>query len=387
MDEARLEITGSIHQVDAAAWDACAGDDNPFVEYAFLRVLEDAGCLGEGSGWFPRYLVVRDGEGGPVRGVAPLYARTDSYGEYIFDWAWANGAMRAGLDYYPKLTVAVPFTPATGPRLLVHPDHDTRSVRALLARGAGLLAEELGASGVHWLFCTADEARDLASFGLTHRLTYQFHWKNAGYSTFEDFLSHLVRKRRKEVRRERRKARDHGLDIVLKEGDQLTPGDWEGLWRFYRSTHDARPWQQQYLTREWFDLARTELAHRTVAVLAYDGANPVAGSLSFVKGDHLYGRYWGALADLDAVHFEACYYSLVEYAIERGIQLFEAGAQGQHKLQRGFLPALTHSAHTLAHPGLKDAVDRFIADEARRVRFEVDALTAEGPFQDGWSAG
>ncbi len=383
MTPRRLEIVGSIHEVDPTSWDACAGEDNPFVEHAFLRVLEEAGCLGDRNGWYPHYVVARDAAEGPVLGVAPAFAKTNSQGEYIFDHAWANGALRAGLAYYPKLTVAVPFTPATGPRLLVHPDAPRAAVADALTGGVAELCRRLDASGIHWLFCPEDEARELAERGHLHRTTYQFHWTNPGYASFDDFLAHLVRKRRKEVRRERRKASEHGLTIVTREGSDLTSRDWDGLWSFYRATHADRPWQQQYLTREWFDLARSELGHRALAVIAYDGETPVAGSLSFFKGRHLYGRYWGALAELDALHFECCYYAPIAWAIERGITLFEAGAQGPHKMRRGFLPSLTHSAHRLVHPGLHDAVARFVREEGRAVRREVAAVRADGPFQDG----
>lgn len=384
-DELRLEVVGSIHQVPEADWDACAGDDNPFVEHRFLATLEDAGCLEGGSGWHPHYLLVRYGADAPPAGIAPLYVRTDSYGEYIFDWAWAQGAQRAGLAYYPKLTVAVPFTPASGPRLLVRdgPSLDGHGVRDALAGGALVLADRVGASGVHWLFCSDDEAEALTERGYLHRRTYQFHWHNDGYADFDGFLAALQRKRRKEIRRERRKAQEHGLDIVLRTGEALTPADWRALRGFYDATHAARPWQRQYLTRDWWELAGERLAERAVAVLAYDGDIAVAGSLSFRKGPHLYGRYWGALADLDAVHFECCYYRLIEYAIDEGITLFEAGAQGQHKLRRGLMPHLTHSAHRLMHPGLHDAVDGFIQEETRSVRAEVAMLADSGPFKDG----
>ena len=382
LDGLRLEVVGSVHQVDEAAWDACAGEDNPFVEHRFLALLEDTGCLGPESGWNPHYLCVRQGEGAPIHGIAPLFVKTDSYGEYIFDWAWAQGAQRAGLAYYPKVTVAVPFTPASGPRMLVHPDAPRDRIHDALAGGALVLADRVGATGVHWLFCTDEEARALQDRRYVRRRTYQFHWTNDGYDTFDDFLSSLQRKRRKEIRRERRKAHEHGLDIVLKTGSELTERDWRALHRFYRATHADRPWQRQYLTRAWWQQAGERLGDRVVAVLACDGEDPVAGSLSLRKGRHLYGRYWGALRELDAVHFECCYYRLIEYAIDEGITLFEAGAQGQHKLRRGLLPHLTHSAHRILHPGLHDAVERFIDDETASVLAEVEALRQAGPFKD-----
>lgn len=381
MPDLRLEVIQSIHQVPAAQWDGCAGADNPFVEHRFLATLEDAGCLGPASGWIPQYLIARPSPDADPVGIAPLFVKTDSYGEYIFDWAWAQGAQRAGLPYYPKITVAVPFTPATGPRLLLAEHADRRATVDALAGGAMAVAQRIKASGVHWLFCTETEADALEQRRFLHRRTHQFHWTNAGYRDFEDFLDHLVRKRRKEVRRERRKAQSHGLDIVLKTGAELTEADWRGLERFYDATHAVRPYQRKYLTPQWWRLAPQRLADRAVAVLAYDGGQPVAGSLSMRKGPHLYGRYWGCLRDYDAVHFEACYYRLIEFAIDEGITLFEAGAQGGHKLARGLLPAITHSAHFLTHPGLHEAIGRFVEEESGAVLAEMDAIADLGPFK------
>ena len=360
----RVEIGGAVGAVDAAAWDALVGDDNPFVEHAFLAHLEATGCVGEGTAWWPRPVLVRDVDGRLV-GAAPAYARGDSQGEYIFDHAWAHGAMRAGIAYYPKVTVAVPFTPATGPRLLVAAGADPGAVRTALLAGIDHVARAIDASGVHVLFCTEAEAAALAGRGLLHRHSYQFHWFNRGYATFEDFLARLDAKRRKEVRRERRRAASHGLRIELREGEAVREVDWRAIERFYQATHAVRPWQQRYLEPAWFREARGAIGRRAVTVIAWDGDRPIGGSLSFRKGPHLYGRYWGAVADVDALHFELCYYRLVEYAIATGVTLFEAGAQGEHKTRRGFEPALTHSAHRLAHPGLHDAVARFVDEERR----------------------
>jgi len=381
MPDLRLEVIQSIHQVDEADWDALAGDHNPFVEHRFLSTLEDAGCLGPDSGWIPQYLIARTGAGEPIQGIAPLFIKTDSYGEYIFDWAWAQGAQRAGLPYYPKITVAVPFTPATGPRLLVRPGAESEPILDALAGGSLALAEQVNASSVHWLFCTDAEANALEARRFLHRRTHQYHWHNTGYRDFEDYLDNLVRKRRKEIRRERRKANSHGLRIELKVGTDLSEADWRGLQSFYDATHAVRPFQRKYLNPTWWTLAAERLAERVVAVVAYQDDVPVAGSLSMRKNNHLYGRYWGCLQEYDAVHFEACYYQLIEYAIDEGITLFEAGAQGSHKLARGLAPALTHSAHYIRHPGLHDAIGRFIEEETGAVLAEFDALSEMSPFK------
>jgi len=366
----RVEIGEGVGAVAPAAWDALAGDDNPFVEHGFLAWLERSGCVGEGTAWSPRPVLAHDASGRLV-GAAPAYVRGDSQGEYIFDHAWADGARRAGLRYYPKVSVAVPFTPATGPRLLVAPGADAEVVRRALLAGVEQLADRIDGSGVHLLFCPEAEAEALAADGLIHRYSHQFHWYNRGYGSFEDFLGALGHKRRKEVRRERRKAADLGLRIELREGSEVRDEDWRAIAVFYAATHEARPWQQRYLRRAWFDGAAEAIGARAVTVIAWDGPRAVGGSLSFRKGPNLYGRYWGAVAAVDALHFEACYYRLIAYAIDEGVALFEAGAQGEHKLRRGFEPALTHSAHRLAHPGLHEAVARYVADERRAI---ADAL-------------
>lgn len=386
MSDLTVETVPAIGQIPADQWNALAGDDNPFVEHAFLAALEDTGCCTAESGWLPQHLVVREDAGRPI-GVMPLYVKDNSYGEYIFDWEWARAARRAGIRYYPKLTSAVPFTPATGPRLLVCPERaDGVEIRRLLARGARVLAERAGAQSAHVLFCSETELDALQAEGYTPRLTFQFHWKNHGYASFDDFLEALTRRRRKEVRRERRKATSSGLDVKVRRGDQLTPEDWDALYRFYRSTvddHGAIP----YLTRGFFEQIASTFSHGVVAVMAYDGRRPVAGTLNFRKGQHLYGRYWGALASYDCLHFECCYYRLIELAIEEGITRVEAGAQGRHKLARGFMPSPTHSAHWLRHQGLYGAVREYLEDEQGWAREQMDALALRSPFRAQSSSG
>lgn len=385
-----IEVAAGLDgAVDPAAWDALTGGANPFIEHGFLAGLEASGSVGPGTGWVPRHLLVREAAGGRLVGASPLYLKDDSYGEYIFDWGWANAAHRAGIAYYPKLVSAVPFTPATGPRLLVHPDAEAAGDRAdivgALIGGAFAVAERERASGIHWLFCTEREAAELAARGLLRRLTYQFHWDNAGYASFEDFTAALTSKRRKEVRRERARAQAHGLDVRVLTGAELTGDDWDALYTFYRSTIAQRG-AIPYLTRGFYAELARRVPERVRAVIAYDGDRAVAGTLNLLAGGHLFGRYWGAVAEYDALHFECCYYRLIDYAIAHGVTHFEAGAQGQHKIARGFLPSATHSAHFIAHPGLRDAIARHLELEAGAVRREMAALAEHGPFKSADSA-
>ena len=382
-----VEVLDDLRTIAAADWDALAGPDNPFVEHAFLAALEESGSVAPETGWIPQHLVVRPGDAhgpdraAPLLGAAPAYLKLHSYGEYIFDFAWAQAAARPGLRYYPKLLLAVPFTPATGPRLLVRPGADVHAVSRALAEGAASLAEHSGLSGAHVLFSTDAEAARLATLGYSRRLSLQFHWHNAGYRDFDDYLDAFSAKRRKEIRRERRRAAAHGLTLRVLPGDALRPDHWRALEAFYRRTVAARG-GTDYLTPRFFALLPERLAHRVVAVIAERDGRPVAGTLNFHKGSHLYGRYWGALEDLDALHFECCYHQLIEHAIAGGYSRFEAGAQGHHKLARGLLPSFTHSAHLLLHPGLAQAVDAFLLRETDHVRAEHAALSEHSPFRE-----
>jgi len=378
--EIRLEVMDSIHSIPAAAWNCMTGDHNPFVEHGFLSALEEGGCLGQHSGWIARYLALYHVPTERWIGAAPLFAKTNSYGEYIFDWAWADGARRAGLAYYPKLTVAVPFTPATGPRILAAPDVDFARVAELLGRGARALAAQIGAHSVHWLFCSETEQNLLEGCGYVKRSSLQFHWNNQGYRDFDDFLSALRSRRRKEVRRERSKVVGHNLSIEVCTGDALSDEDWHALQRFYRNTIDERG-AIPYLTPGFFDAIACGFAHRVVVAMARRRGQAVAGTLCFRKGSHLYGRYWGCSETLDSLHFELCYYRLIEYAIEHRLDLFEAGAQGVHKLARGFLPTQTRSAHWIAHPGLAGAIYDYLEREHGQVAAEIAWLSERSPFR------
>jgi predicted N-acyltransferase len=354
------------------------------VEHAFLRTLEESRSVAPRAGCVPRLVLARDA-GGRLCGAIPMYLKTNSYGEFIFDWAWANASERAGVPYYPKLVAAVPFTPATGRRLPVldAPDVDRDGVRAALLRGVRELAAEERASSVHFLFCTDDEKEFLAGHGYLPRLSMQFHWHNRAerpFESFDDYLSTFRSQNRKQVRKERRVAAEHGLTFRTAIGAELEDGDWRALRAFYVE-NVARHGGRAYLTEAFFDRARDTLAHRLVATLAYRGREPVAGTINFEKGAHLYGRYWGCLDDFQMLHFELCYYRLIDRAIERRQALFEAGAQGEHKLKRGLLPSFTYSAHWLRHAGLAAAIAPFIEREAAAVAAEVTAYAEHSPFR------
>jgi predicted N-acyltransferase len=378
----RIEHHRGVDELDARAWDALAGDDDPFVEHAFLEALEASGSVGEGTGWAPRHVTAW--EGGAMVGALPLYRKSHGYGEYIFDWGWASAAARAGLRYYPKLVSMVPFTPATGARFLVGASPRRELVARRLLDGALEAMEQERASSLHLLFLSDEERRWVEADGrLLPRLSLQFHFHNDGYASFDDFLARFRADMRKKLRKERRVAAEAGLTIRALTGDAIEPAHLEAMRRFYEDT-SGRKGSYPYLTPRFFELAAERLRRRMVLVMAFDAeGRPVAGTLNFEKGAHLYGRYWGALEAHAMLHFELCYYRLIERAIERGVTRFEAGAQGEHKLRRGLLPARVHSAHHLAHPGLRDAVADFLAREAFAVEREIEELAEHGPFRRG----
>jgi predicted N-acyltransferase len=329
----------------------------------------------------PRLVTARDG--GRLVGAVPLYLKTNSYGEFIFDWGWANAAHRSGVRYYPKLVAAIPFTPVTGYRLPLHPDADAGAVTGELVRAVQRLADDERASSVHFLFCTETEKGTLAAAGYLPRLSMQFHWRNREgrpFESFDDYLTTFRSRNRKQVRKERQTAAAHGLTFRTATGAELEPGDWRALREFY-VTNVERHGGTTYLSERFFEIARAALTHRLVATLAYRGAEPVAGTINFEKGPHLYGRYWGCLADYQMLHFELCYYRLIERAIERRCTLFEAGAQGEHKLKRGLGPAFTHSAHWIRDPSLSDAIESFIEREAVAVAEEARFYDQHSPFR------
>lgn len=383
-DAIEITVLGQIADIPGADWDACAcpeGVDgraqDPFTTYRFLSALEASGSVGTGTGWQPQHLVAR--LAGQVIGVAPLYAKSHSQGEYIFDHNWAHAWERAGGRYYPKLQMAVPFTPATGRRFLVRDPGDTRAMSALI-QGAVSLADQNRLSSLHVTFCTAEEALKGAEMGLLHRITQQYHWQNQGYADFDAFLTELSSRKRKAIRKERRTAQDFGGQIVALTGDDIRPEHWDAFWVFYQDT-GARKWGTPYLTRKFFDIAQDTLRDDMVLVLASRDGTPVAGALNFIGRDTLYGRYWGAIEHHPCLHFEACYYQAIDWAIEHGLSSVEAGAQGDHKLARGYLPVETHSLHWLADGGFSGAVAQYLDAERAAIGEDIEVLTSYGPFR------
>ncbi|QPM91805.1 GNAT family N-acetyltransferase [Pseudooceanicola algae] len=380
-----IRLLSSVSGIAQAEWDACACPEtstggapiDPFTTWRFLKALEDSGSVGPGTGWEPHYLTAWSD--GTLIGVAPSYAKGHSQGEYIFDFNWAHAYERAGGRYYPKLQIAVPFTPATGRRFLVKPGHEGTGMAALV-QGAVQLASENGLSGLHATFCTEAEAEAGEAMGLMRRYSTQFHWENRGYATFDDFLETLSSRKRKNIRKERRQAQDFGGRIHLLTGDDLRPAHWDAFWRFYMDT-GSRKWGTPYLTRDFFDILQQEMRDDVLLALAERDGQMVAGALNMIGRDVLFGRYWGCTEHHPCLHFELCYYQAIDHAIATGKARVEAGAQGEHKLARGYLPARTHSLHWIADPNLAHAIDEFLRAEARAVDEDIEVLTEYGPFR------
>ena len=380
METLTLTLHPRIAEIAPAEWDACAGRDNPFVGHAFLSALEDSGSTGSRTGWLPQHASFRD-EAGRLVAVAPLYAKSHSYGEYVFDHGWAASFERAGGRYYPKLQCAVPFSPVPGPRLLRRDSSSGGLSAESVGAGLAQACEEMGVSSIHATFCTEEEWEALGRGGWLRRLGTQFHWENQGFSTFDDFLAALSSRKRKQVKRERRDA-VQGLSIRVLRGDEIEPRHWDAFYKFYTSTVD-RKWGSAYLTRRFFPLLSERLGDRVVLMLAEHQGKPVAGALNLVGRDALYGRNWGCRGDWPFLHFELCYYQAIEFAIQHGLKRVEAGAQGEHKVQRGYLPAPTYSAHYISNPSFRRAVAAFLNEERPAIQAHMAALADESPFRKG----
>jgi len=374
--ELSLTLHRSIAEIAAEDWDACAGGGNPFVSHAFLSALEESGSTGGRSGWLPQHAALRDA-GGRLLGCAPLYAKSHSQGEYVFDYAWADAFERAGGRYYPKLQVAAPFSPVPGRRLLMR---DGVAVEAM-AQGLVQACEGLGLSSVHATFCTEHEWAALGGAGWLQRMGVQFHWTNAGYGSFEDFLGALASRKRKAIRRERRDAEASGYVLRTLRGHEITPRHWTAFHRFYRATTDRKWGRSAYLTSRFWPILGERLGDRVVLMVAERDGQPVAGALNLLGDEALYGRNWGAVVDAPFLHFELCYYRAIEFAIEHRVARVEAGAQGEHKIARGYLPVPTFSAHWIAHPGLRGAVANYLEHERAGMIREIAALGELSPFR------
>ena len=384
--EITIKIVETLLSVNENDWDACAASEaidgkrpvDPFTTYRFLRALEDSGSVGKSSGWYPYYILAfRENE---LLGCAPMYIKTHSQGEYIFDHAWANAYERAGGKYYPKIQVAVPFTPVPGKRLLAKKENQEQAF-PILMEGIKNFASKNNLSSAHITFCSFDEFKKGESLGFLKRMSSQFHWKNDNYKNFQDFLNALSSRKRKNIKKEREKARNFGGKIVRYSGNEITGKQWDAFWDFYQDT-GRRKWGQPYLTRSFFDIAGEKMSNELLLVLAEIDGNPIAGALNFIGMDALYGRYWGCTENYSNLHFEICYYQAIEYAIENRLSRVEAGAQGDHKLARGYLPSHTYSLHWINDSGFSKAVAQYLDEERRAVGREMEILSDYGPFKD-----
>ncbi len=398
----RIRVVPAIADISASDWNACAQSAesisqhlhpkheqadshsqksayNPFISHEFLLALEASKSATARTGWQPQHLLLED-DAGAVAGVVPCYLKSHSRGEYVFDAGWAEAYERAGGRYYPKVQVSVPFTPATGPRLLVRPGRLAQAARAALAGGIVELARLRGASSAHVTFLPEAEAELLAAHGFLRRTDQQFHWHNAGYADFDGFLAALASRKRKAIRRERAAARNGGVTLHWLTGSDLTEGAWDAFFAFYMDT-GSRKWGRPYLTRAFFSLVGESMRARILLVMAKRAGRYIAGALNFIGSDTLYGRHWGAIEHHPCLHFEVCYYQAIDYAIAHGLACVEAGAQGEHKLARGYLPATTHSAHYIADPGLRRAIADYLRRERQYVATAHDELAALAPFR------
>jgi len=376
-----LTLHDRLTDIAAPDWDAVAAPEqasgrplDPFTTHRFLAALESSGSTGTGSGWQAQPLALY--HDGRLLAATPLYVKAHSQGEYIFDHGWADALQRAGGRYYPKLQIAVPFTPATGKRFLGPAEYHETLLRAAIG-----VAAQNRLSSLHATFCTSEEAEALAGVeGTLHRVTQQFHWANRAYAGFDDFLADLSSRKRKMIRKERETAQGHGLTIRALTGDAIEPRHWDAFWQFYQDT-GSRKWGTPYLTRKAFDQFHATMRNDMLLVLAFKGERPVAGALNFIGRETLYGRYWGCVEDYPCLHFELCYYQAIDWAIAQGLSQVEAGAQGEHKLARGYLPVETHSLHWIADPAFRKAVARYLEAERQAVGQEIEVLTAYGPFR------
>ncbi len=388
-EEITAKVISKISEVDAAQWDACANPSdarnqkpfpfNPFVSHAFLHALESSGSTTAHTGWAPHHILAEDGDG-ILQGAIFMYLKNHSYGEYVFDYGWANAYERAGGNYYPKLQVSVPFTPATGRRLLARPGPNMRETQTRLVGATIQVAKKLNISGVHFTFMLEDEWDHMGDLGLLQRTDQQFHWLNRGYDTFDDFLADLTSRKRKNLKKERQNALENNITIERLTGSDIQEHHWDAFYDFYIDT-GSRKWGRPYLTRKFFSLIGETMPNHVLLVMCKRGGRYIAGAINFIGGDTLFGRNWGCIEDHRFLHFEACYYQAIDFAIERGLGRVEAGAQGAHKLARGYVPARTYSAHYLADAGLRNAVERFLDEERRHIDSDIMYLSEHAPFR------
>jgi len=374
----QIRVYNSISAIDKEQYNLIVDSQNPFLEYEFLEALEKSGCVGERTTWNPRYIILE--EGGKIVGALTSYIRLDSYGEYIFDWEWARAFESSGLSYYPKMVVAIPFTPATGVRILVHPEYSFKECAEYLVKRLIDISIEESCSSIHFLFLTDNEKEFLENIGFMTRKAHQYHWKNKGYKTFDDFLCDMRSGRKKQIRKERKSLHEAGLEIKIIEKGDIRQEHMDAIWEFYKDTH-SRKWGSAYLNRKFFDLMYENFRHRLVLVMAMDGDIQVGGTFNIVKNDSLFGRYWGAVYNYKNLHFECCFYKLIDYSIERGVQVFEAGAQGEHKFLRGFGAVHTYSSHYIFHSGACTAIGDYLKTEAEYTDNLIRQYNRQSPLK------
>ena len=377
-EEIAITVVSKISDIKSEDWDACAGTSNPFVSYAFLYALEESGSVTNKTGWLPQHLLIND-ENGQAVACMPIYLKSHSYGEYIFDWGWAEAYNRAGGNYYPKLQAAVPFTPATGPRMLVREGASDRYYQVLM-NGVIQLAQKHKASSLHITFPTKDQWDRLGVSGFIKRTSKQFHWENKDYTDFDDFLSELTSRKRKAIKKERRQVLEQGIQLKCLTGKELTEDYWDVFYQYYLDTID-RKWGHSYLTRDFFSILGKTMSDVAMLVIAEHQGKRVAGALNLIGSDTIFGRNWGCSENFKFLHFEACYYQAIEFAIEKKLKWVEAGAQGPHKIQRGYLPREVYSAHWIADPKFREAVEQFIIQERREVDYEINGLMDYSPYR------
>jgi predicted N-acyltransferase len=375
----QIRVINRILDIAASDWNAVAGTDHPFTRHEFLAALERHDCVGERLGWLPCHILVEDAAG-RLAGAVPFYLKDNSYGEFVFDWAWADAYQRLGMPYYPKLVASIPYTPVTGARLLVRPDADRAAVTAALIQGMRELCEQHGASSIHCLFSTVPDTETLHAHGFLRRTSCHFHWHNDSYSGFEDFLSRLSSRKRKKIRRERRYVQEAGLHMELLSGKEATEEEWRIMHAFYRSTFERKSGIPTLSLAFFLEISRT-MGDQVILVFARHGRDRVAGAIMLRSAHALYGRHWGCLQDYHSLHFETCYYQGIEYCIEQGLTLFEPGAQGEHKISRGFLPTFTWSAHWIADEGFRGAIRRYLDEEHAWMLEYSNELLQTSPFR------
>ena len=378
----QIKVCHQLSELDALQWNALTDGDNPFVRYEFLQALEQHDCLGPKHGWLPHHLVCFDDTGVQLLAALPLYLKDNSYGEFVFDWGWADAYQRNGLEYYPKLVSCIPYTPAQGPRLLIHDDvKEPDTMAHSLLAAAIQLAQQQDCSSLHILFTEEEDTRHLREHGLLMRMGVQFHWHNRAYKDFDDYLSHFSSKKRKNIRQERRKVAESGIEIECLHGDDINEGQWQRIYHFYQVTFHKKSGYPS-LSLAFFQAIAKQMPESLVVFMARHEGRYVAASICFRGDTGLYGRHWGCDEAFDSLHFELCYYQGLEYAIKHGLQLFEPGAQGEHKISRGFEPTRTWSGHWIAHPQFSQAIENHLQHETGGMEQYHQELTTHLPFKN-----